>query len=172
VAQRGFRTRVRVVATTPLEPPAAAAELATLYRARWQAELDLRCLKVTPGMDVLRCQTPAMVGKEVWVHLLAYNLARTVRAQAAERHGRLPRQVSFTGALPTVTALAEALGRATAAALPGRAGWRPCWRPVAAHEVGDRPDRVGPRARKGWPRHYPLLTRPRDEARRRLGRAG
>jgi hypothetical protein len=55
-------------------------------------------------MDVLRCKTPDMVRKEIWMHLLAYNLIRTVMAEAAERADRRPREVSFKGALQTLTA--------------------------------------------------------------------
>jgi hypothetical protein len=48
-------------------------------------------------MDVLRCKTPEMVHKEIWAHLLAYNLLRTVMAVAAAESGIAPRQVSFKG---------------------------------------------------------------------------
>jgi hypothetical protein len=45
-------------------------------------------------MDVLRCKTPGMVEKEIWAHLLAYNLLRTAMAVAASESGIEPRQVS------------------------------------------------------------------------------
>ena len=61
-------------------------------------------------MDVLRCKTPAMVRKEVWAHLLAYNLIRGVMAEAARRHGVPPRRVELPG------------GAADAGGVPGRAG--------------------------------------------------
>jgi len=84
VEQPGFRTTSLVVATTLLDAEAfTAADLADLYRARWNAELDLRSLKRTMQMDVLRCKTPELVRKEVWAHVLAYNLVRAVMAQAA-----------------------------------------------------------------------------------------
>jgi hypothetical protein len=167
VKQPGFRTKVYVVATTLLDAGAyPAADLATLYRARWQAELNLRSLKVVLGMDVLRCLSPALVRKEVWVHLLAYNLLRAVMAQAARAHGLVPWQVSFKAALQTVLAFAETL----AAAPPGRlpALYAALLQAVASHRVGDRPDRLEPRRRKRRPKHYPHLTRPRDEARAAL----
>ena len=63
------------------------ADVAALYRARWHAELDLRSLKVTLAMDVLRGKSPKIVRKETWAHLLAYNLIRSVMAQAAVEHG-------------------------------------------------------------------------------------
>src|SRR5262249_38367509 len=95
VEQPGFRTRALVVATTLLDAEEYAADdLAQLYRARWSAELDLRSLKQTLQMDVLRCKTPELVRKEVWAHVLAYNLIRAVMAQAATRHGVEPRSIS------------------------------------------------------------------------------
>jgi hypothetical protein len=88
VPQRGFRTRVALVATTLLEPQVYPKEdLAGLYRARWHAELDLRSIKQTMQMDVLRCKTPAMVRKELWGHLLVYNLLCAAMAHAALEHG-------------------------------------------------------------------------------------
>src|SRR3954464_14659994 len=86
VQQTGFRTRSVIVVTTLLDPEQASKEeLASLYRARWNNELDLRSIKVTLQMDMLRCQTPDLVRKEIWTHALAYNLIRTVMAQAARR---------------------------------------------------------------------------------------
>jgi len=81
-----------VVVTTILAPEQASAEdLASLYRARWNNELDLRSIKVTLQMDMLRCETPKLVGKEIWT----YNLIRTAMAQAAASEGVAPRSISF-----------------------------------------------------------------------------
>jgi hypothetical protein len=86
--QRGCRTRVGLVATTLRDATVCTKEeLAGLYRARWYAALELRSIKQTMQMDVLRCKTPAMVRKEMWGHLLVYNLLRATMAQAARRHG-------------------------------------------------------------------------------------
>jgi DDE family transposase len=165
VSQPGFRTRRLVVATTLLDAdryPARA--LAALYRARWHAELDLRSLKVTLGLDVLRCRTPAMVRKEFWAHLLAYNLIRAVLARAALDLGALPRGLSFKGALQATQAFAERLLGAEGEALQELYDWLVIV--VASHQVGDRPDRVEPRKRKRRPKHYPNLTQPRAQARK------
>jgi len=43
-----------------------------------------------------------MVRKDIWAHLLAYNLVRKVMAQAALAHQRTPRQISFAGAMQTL----------------------------------------------------------------------
>ena len=49
--------------------------------------MDIRSLKQTLKMDVLRCKTPEMVRKEIWAHLLVANLIRGVMAEAARRQG-------------------------------------------------------------------------------------
>jgi hypothetical protein len=163
VAQRGFRTRALVVVTTLTDASVPAADLAGLYRQRWQAELDLRSVKVTLGMGVLRCQSPEMVRKELWAHLLAYNLIRTAMAQVAEPSGRMPRELSVAGALQALAAFAEVLDTA--------GGYESFVRVVLAYRVGDRPDRSEPRARKRRPKPYPPLTVPRAQARKRLRRS-
>jgi len=107
VTPPGFRTDTIVVVTTLLDPEEVSVlDLADLYRARWQAELDLRALKTTMQMDILRSKTPAMVRKEMWAHLLAYNLIRTVMAQAAQQHDLPPREISFKGTVQTLAAFA------------------------------------------------------------------
>ena len=68
--------------------------------------MDIRSVKSTMKMDVLRCKTPEMVRKEVWAHLLAYNLLRTVMAVAAAENKAEPREISFKGAKQTLTAFA------------------------------------------------------------------
>ena len=69
-----------------------------MYERRWDGEVDIRSIKSTMKMDVLRCKTPEMVRKEIWAHLLAYNLLRTVMAVAASESGIEPRKISFKGA--------------------------------------------------------------------------
>jgi Transposase DDE domain len=169
VDKPGFRTRSFVVVTTLLDPAAfPAGELASLYRRRWHAESDIRSLKVAMRMDVLRCQTPAMVRKEFWAHLLAYDLVRGAMAEAARRHCVSPRELSFQGARQTLEGFRGELGHATtvtAAALAEAA-----WCAIASHRVGDRPDRVEPRVVKRRPKAYPRMQVPRKVARKRLMR--
>lgn len=167
VRQPGFRTKVVVVVTTLLDAAAyTAADLADLYRLRWHAELDLRSLKETLGMGVLRGKSPAMVRKEVWAHLLTYNLIRAVLAQAALEYGADPRELSFKGAVQALAAFAERLLEADGETAAELYEW--LLLTIGAHQVGDRPDRVEPRARKRRPKEYPLLTKPREEARKKL----
>jgi DDE family transposase len=167
IQQPGCRAHEVVVVTTLLAPQQySPRDLADLYRMRWHAELDLRSLKVTLGMDVLRCKAPDMVRKEVWAHLLAYNLIRTVMAQAADASGCAPRQLSFTGALQTMTAFAERLYDADRSTIDDLHA--ALLTAVAAHVVGNRPNRHEPRAIKRRPKPHRLLTQPRAVARRQL----
>ena len=170
VPQRGFRTRVVLVATTLLDAQAYPKEdLAGLYRARWHAELDLRSIKQTMQMDVLRCKTPAMVRKEIWGHLLVYNLLRAAMAQAALGHEVVPRQVSLQGTRQTLAAFHSLLAQMPSTA---RESIVPIvLRAIASHRVGTRPDRSEPRACKRRPKPYPLLRVPRQQARARLATA-
>jgi hypothetical protein len=171
VHQRGFRTRVLDLATTLLDPEMyTKADLATLFRQRWHAELDLRSIKVVLGMDMLRCKTPAMVRKEIWMTLLGYNVIRAVMAQASREHGCDPRQVSFKGALQTVQEFGPALRAGSV--LHRRWLWSIVLSSVAGDAVGYRPNRVEPRARKRRPKQYPLLTKPRRQAQAALLKTG
>jgi hypothetical protein len=168
--QPGFRTRVLVVATTLLDVEAFTKDdLARLYRARWNAELDLRSLKQVLQMDVLRCKTPELVRKELWTHILAYNLIRTVMAQSATRHGIEPRSISFKGALQTLEAFQPVIAlRGERDAALRRDLYERLLDAVASHGVGDRPDRYEPRRRKRRPKPYDRLMKPRHEAKRSL----
>jgi len=167
VQRPGYRTRVLVVATTLLDPEEfPRQDIAILYRIRWYAELDLRALKQTLQMDILRGQTPEMVRKEVWAHLLAYNLVRGLMAQAAQEAGLVPVQLSFKGAVQTVNAFAAVLWTATAEELEAIASR--LREALATHRVNERPHRYEPRKRKRRPKGYPLLNEPRSQARARL----
>jgi Transposase DDE domain len=170
VDRPGFRVRTLIVATTLLDPNEFPKdELAQLYRARWHGELDLRSLKQTLQMDVLRCKTPELVRKEVWTHILAYNLIRTVMAQAATRHGVEPRSVSFKGAAQTLEAFQPVLAlRGEDDAAFRRAVYDQLLAAIAGHRVGDRPDRYEPRRRKRRPKPYDRLMKPRHEAKRAM----
>jgi hypothetical protein len=163
IEQPGFRVTTLIVATTLLDPVEFSRDdLAQLYRARWSAELDLRSLKQTLQMDVLRCKTPELVRKEIWTHVLAYNLIRTVIAQAATRHSIEPRTISFKGAVQTLEAFQPVI------ALQGEHNtafrqklYEQLLDAIASHRVADRPDRYEPRLRKRRPKHYGFLRKPR-----------
>jgi hypothetical protein len=167
VAQRGYRTRTIIVATTLLDDGCyTKAALADLYHQRWHVELDLRSIKQTLRMDMLTCKTPAMAQRELWVHLLGYNLVRQALAQAARQRGLSPRQLSFAGALQTLEAFRWQLLLSTdAQRAPVTLALLLA---VGTHEVGDRPGRCEPRRVKRRPKSYGLLVVPRAEARAEL----
>ena len=168
IEQRGFRVRTIIVATTLLDPDEFTKnDLTQLYRARWNAELDLKSLKQTLQMDVLRCKTPELVRKEIWTHVLAYNLIRTVMAQAATKHGIEPRSISFKGTVQTLEAFQPVI------AMQGERDstlrnslYHQLLDAVSVHRVADRPDRYEPRLRKRRPKHYGYLRKPRRDTKR------
>ena len=93
---RELRAGGKTLVTTLLcSKQTSKADLRQLYRDRWHVELDLRNIKITLGMDRLSCLQPAMVIKEIWVYLLAYNLIRMMMAQAARHTHWLPAPTQF-----------------------------------------------------------------------------
>ena len=144
-------------------------QLAGLYRARWHAELDIRSIKQTMKMDVLRCKTPDLVRKEIWAHLLVYNLIRGAMAEAARQHNVMPRQLSLQGARQTLQAFRAELKR-----VPAKVAAVLCataLEAMAAHRVGDRPDRAEPRVVKSPTQAVPAMQVPRKLARKRFTEA-
>ena len=167
VDQPGFRVNELALVTTLLEAETySKQEIAELYLQRWDIELDFRSIKDVLGMDVLRCLTPEMVRKEIGMHLLAYNLIRGVMVEAAEAHDKVPRRLSFKGALQTMAAFQDVLRWAAPihrAALVGQ-----MLKAISSHEVGDRFGRVEPRANKRRPKPQRFLMKPRRHARKAL----
>ena len=117
-------------------------------------------------MEILRCQTPAMVRKEIWAHLLAYNLVRKVMAQAAQEYDLTPRQVSFAGAMQTLNEFRTLLLTAAADDLPNLCD--DILKAIARHRVGNRPNRYEPRKIKRRPKGYSRMLKPRAEERAAL----
>lgn len=152
----------KIIISTFLDPKEVMrGEIGQLYSKRWVIEVDLRSIKTTMQMDILRCKTPDMVRKEVGVHLLAYNLIRTVMAQAASLYGLSPRSVSFKGTVQKLNAFRDKIlffGE-TCPTL-----FSHLLKAVAGRLVGNRPGRSEPRAVKRRPKPYPLLTVPRAQA--------
>jgi hypothetical protein len=171
VQEPGFRADSFWVVTTLTDAKEYPRdEIADLYRRRWLAELDLRAIKATMGMDVLRCKSPAMVRNEIWTCLLAYNLIRKAMLEAAYKSGLAPRALSFATAKQTIAASLEMLagtdGELAAKIIAAQLS------SLAEQIVGNRPNRVEPRAVKRRPQPLALLTKPRAEARAELLRNG
>jgi hypothetical protein len=147
----GRRVRALVLVTTLLNrqkyPP---RELARVYEQRWQAEVHLRSLKATLGLDVLRSKTAEGVRKEVGVFALAYNLVRRVMRVAADRQKVAVDRISFVDAL-----------RWLRRARPGE----------GVPELVVHPERSGrfePRVKKRRPKQYRMMTRPRADLKQQL----
>ena len=153
VTRPGFRTRQVTLITTLLDPRKySKTALAQLYQARWQIEINLRHLKHTMKMDVLRCKTVEGVHKELWVYVLVYNRVRLLMLDAAQRQGVTPDRVSFADALD---ALRYRRRRELASVL------------LLVNPL--RPDRCEPRVIKRRQDRYTYMTRPRDQLRQLLG---
>jgi Transposase DDE domain len=167
IVEAGYRVHEIVLVTTLLDPIVYTKEdLAELYLKRWNIELDLRSIKIVMQMDVLRCKSPDMVEKEIWLHMLVYNVIRGLIVTAAAKNGAAPRELSFKGTLQAITAFRDTLRTGD----PKRRSklWQAMLAAIAYDRVGDRPGRVEPRAKKRRPKQYDLLNCPRAEARKRL----
>jgi putative transposase len=105
VAQKGFRSRTVLIATTLMNPVTWPDErIAGLYGHRWQIETCFAHLKTTMRMNVLRCKTLAGVTKELAVYLVVYNLTRLVMLGGAAAQQVDVRRVSFVDAMRLVAA--------------------------------------------------------------------
>lgn len=161
VAVPGFRTQEVVLVTTLLDEKAYPDEaIAALYRRRWAVELCFRDIKTTLGLDVLRCQSPELVEKEVWLQVMAYNLVRALMLEAAWVHGAELERLSFKGTVDTLRQWTPLFAPSMFAFKRAR---EELLRVIAADPVPLRPNRSEPRARKRRPKSYQLLTSPRRE---------
>jgi len=167
VGEPGRRTETITVVTTLIDPQQYSADdIAELYGYRWNAELDIRAVKQTLGLDHVRCKSPQMVRRELWVTLLAYNLIRKVIAMAAVRHGTQPRRIGFT--LTCQTILSSWMLLATGTCRDAGPLTDSALKRIAANEVANRPGRIEPRVLKRRRHRYPLLMGPREELRKQL----
>jgi hypothetical protein len=144
----GFRTRQITLVTTLLDAAVyPVAELAELYRQRWQVETSLAQLKTTMQMDVLHCKTVPGVLKELTVFAIVYNLVRMVICQSAALQHVGVERISFLDALRWLSAPSTGI-------------------PLGALIVNPaRPQRVEPRVKKRRPKSFPLMITPRPELR-------
>ena len=160
----GFRTSSVSLITTLLDTTTySTLELVRLYGKRWDVELDLRHIKTTLGMDVLRCKTPSMVRKEIYVYLLAYNLLRSLMWSAGTTYGTPPLRLSLQGTrhhlnnfIPELLAVRDAKRQRI---------YHTLLKVIAHKAVLERPGRSEARVRKRRPKAYPLMTKPRHEFR-------
>ena len=139
-------------------------EFSDLYWKRWNCEVDIRSLKHSLHLDFVQCKTPSMVRKEIWAHMLAWNLLRGLMVESAKRNNVLPRQLSTKGAMQAVESFTPAM-----MAIDGNeALYNAMLTTVSAHRVANRPGRQEPRFKKRRPSWTKYMTIPRNESRRRL----
>jgi len=163
----GRRVETITIITTLTDAQTHSREdLAELYGFRWNAELDIRQIKQTLHLDHVRCKTPPMVRRELWVTLLAYNLIRKVIAMSAAAHKKQPRHLGFTLACQSI--LASWMILSTGTCRDSRALYLMLLAHIAANEVANRPGRIEPRVLKRRRHRYPLMQRPRAQLRAEL----
>ena len=151
----GHRSKEIVLVTTMKDAKEVTKiALAMLYKQRWHGELDLRNIKTTIGMDMLRCKDPDMVRKEIWAHLLAYNLVRKIMAEAAQLRGVEPRRVSFKGTIQILTAYMPLWKYGV---LPIAEVYQHMLKGIGQSLIANRPRRSEPRAVKRRPKVFPKL---------------
>ncbi len=166
VIEPGFRTQGFTVATTMLDHRQfTRVWISSVYRSRWLVELDIRSIKCSLGMDVIRAKTPAMVRTEIWSCWLAYNLIRAKMLQSAAANSRDPRSLSFTTTMQMLGVswlICAVLGVTSELAQLGQEA-------SSSEVVGNRPDRVEPRVNKRRPKVLALMTKPRAQYHAELG---
>jgi hypothetical protein len=160
--------RPLIIATTLLDPQAYPARaIGELYHRRWEIETDFSHLKTTMHLEFLRTRSPEMVYRELWAHLLAYNLVRTLMWDAGQRRRIDPLRLSYKGAIQEMVALWPF----TAAATQGRdlsAFYQALLRGIGSHKLPHRPHRREPRVLKRRPKGFPVMTKPRSQYQKKL----
>jgi len=161
--RRGYRTRSLTLVTTLVDAQRyPARELALLYAKRWQIELWFRDIKTSMGMEVLRCQSPKMIHKELEMFLIAYNLIRCLMLQASRNYTVDVQRLSFKGTVDSVrqfsVAIAQARSRKKQIKLIDK-----LFETMAADLVPERPGRREPRAVKRRPKPCAWLTKHRHK---------
>lgn len=148
------RRRITVTIITTMLDPALypADELIALRLRRWDVETNLRHLKTTMGLNVLRCKTEAGVRKELAVFCLVYNLVRVVMLRAARRQQVPVSRISFADALKWMRHVRP----------------RDRLRDLVINPL--RPNRIEPRCLKRRPKPYDLMNKPRHRLRKALQR--
>ena len=163
---RAHRTQTITSVTTLLDPVAYPLhKLGQLYLQRWSVELHFREIKITLGMDVLRCQTPVMVEKEVMMHAVSYNLVRSLMQEAAIRHQVDMTRISFKGTVDTLRHWSASLEAMRGMPRKQQALLGAMFEIIAKDLVPLRTGREEPRAKKRRPKNYHLLTKPHHEMR-------
>lgn len=166
VKYRGFRTQWFHIVTTLLDATRyPAEELAELYFKRWDVELFFRDVKITMGLDVLRCLTPEMIRKEILMYFIAYNCVRRLMYEAAEEADIEVRVVSFKGSVQALRSWEPHLNQAKISRIERSRLISDLYDAVTNTPIRQRPGRSEPRCIKRRKKNYQLMTSPRREIR-------
>ena len=141
----------------------SAEDIAELYFKRWDVELSFRDLKTTMGMDVLRCQSPEMIRKEILMHFIAYNCIRRLMYEAAEEADIDPRIVSFKGSLQALRNWKSHMNQAQLSQVEQFRLISDLYDAITDVPIYQRPGRSEPRCVKRRPKNYQRMTAPRHE---------
>jgi hypothetical protein len=164
VDQPGFRTKEFFIVTTLLDPiEYPSEEIARLYLKRWDVELFFRDIKTTMGMDILRCQTPEMIRKEIIMNFIAYNCIRRLMYEAAKTADIAVRLVSFKGSLQAIRSWEPQLNNDKLNKTERSRMLNDLYGTVTGLPLQQRPGRREPRCLKRRLKNYQLLTKPRHE---------
>jgi hypothetical protein len=160
----GFRVQHFYIVTTLLDSVKyPAAEIADLYFQRWDVELFFRDIKTTMGMDVLRCQTPEMIRKEILMNFIAYNCIRQLMSEAAKEADIAVRDVSFKGSLQALRNWEPHFNQAKVSRAERLRLMSDLYEAITDTPIRQRPGRSEPRCRKRRPKNYELMTAPRQK---------
>lgn len=164
---RELKVGEKILVTTLINPSDYSKDdLKSFYKQRWHIELDIRNIKETLGMSILSCKSPDMASKEIWIYLLAYNLIRLMMAQSALLSDLMPRQLSFKHSLQLWC------GYLQVGVIFDDNQFYYIFMLMSEKRVGNRPRRIEPRAVKRRPKPFPLLTKPRSDAREDIRKNG
>jgi hypothetical protein len=166
VDRPGFRPSVITVVTTLLDPVDYPTEkIKTMYLRRWQIEVSFRDLKTTMGIDILRCKTPDMIRKEIWMNLIAYNALCYLQVQTAIQKSVERFRLSFKGCMEVLRTWESRFRQLTSST---RIIKQKVFDHMAAILLPIRPDRVEPRVKKRRPKKVRLMTKPRHILRQEM----
>ena len=167
VDHKGYRSKTIWVATTLLDPVAYPKnKIADLYERRWDAEINLRHLKTSMDMDMLRTKSPEMARKELSIYFLAYNLIRSLMDLAAKTCDQDPLRLSFKGTLQHLNTFLPLLAMATPKERKYFYNALLCF--VGNERLPDRPHRFEPRVVKRRPKSSRWMQEPRAVLKQKL----
>jgi hypothetical protein len=143
----------KILVTTILSKKETSAKtIRSLYKERWNIEIDFRNIKITLGLTTFKCKSPEMIIKEMWTHFLAYNIIRSLMLESALYNKILPRFISFKNSLQLYLHYLKK---------PTKLKYKKLLKLIGKKIIGNRGGRIEPRAIKKRANAYPLLMKPR-----------